>query len=118
MPLPPTPASAVHLLTRFRAVDEDAARQTTELLRGTAAAVASEHGHLTYDVSAVEGDPTTLYVLETWASAVDARRHADLVLDNGAVDRVLPLLRERLDTVTLVPIASHAAGHDQGGEAA
>jgi quinol monooxygenase YgiN len=114
---PITPPRAVRLLTRFQAVDEDAALHAAELLRGTAAAVASEHGHLTYDLSAVEGDPTTLYVLETWASADDARRHADVVLDNGAVDRVLPLLPERLDTVTLLQIASHAAGDDPGGEA-
>lgn len=97
------------LLTRFTAVDENAAEQTTDLLRATAAAVVAEPGHLSYDVFAVEGDPATLYVLEAWASAHDAGRHADLVLSNGAVDRVLPLLRAPLDTVTLIPIVSHAA---------
>jgi quinol monooxygenase YgiN len=106
------------LLTRLRAVDEDAARQTTDLLRATAAAVAAEQGHLRYDVFAVEGDPATLYVFEAWASADDARRHADLVLSNGAVDRVLPLLREPLDTVTLIPIVCHAATGEPGGRTA
>lgn len=106
------------LRTRFRAVDDDAARQIGDLLRGTAAAAASEPGLLSYDVFAVVGDPTTLYVLEAWESVDDARRHADLVLGNGGVDRVLPLLRERLDTVTLVPIASSAPAGNKGGRAA
>lgn len=106
------------LRTRFRAVDEDAARQVGDLLRSTAVAAASEQGHLSYEAVAVEGDPTTLYVLEAWASVDDARRHADLVLGNGGVDRVLPLLRERLDTVTLVPIASSALTGEKVGRGA
>lgn len=107
-----------HILTRFRALDEKAARETADLLRETAAAVAAEQGHLRYDAFAVEGDPATLYVFEAWASADDARRHADLVLSNGAVDRVLPLLRERIDTVTLIPIASDVATDEPGGRTA
>ena len=95
-----------HLLTRFRAVDEDAARQVGDLLRGTAAGAASEQGHLSYEVLAVATDPTTLYVLEAWASGEDAQRHADLVLAGDGIDRVLPLLRERLDTETLIPLTS------------
>lgn len=105
----------IRLRTRFRAVDLDAAQTIIGLLRATAAAAASEQGHLSYDVFAVEGDPTTLCVLEMWASVDDARRHADLVLGNGGANRVLPLLREPLDTVTLIPIASAApAGMNVG----
>ncbi len=59
-----------------------------------------------------------MYVLEAWVSIDDARRHADLVLGNGGVDRVLPLLRERLDTVTLIPIASSAPTGKTGERAA
>lgn len=106
------------LHTRFRAVDDGAARQITELLRTTAAAAATEQGHLRYDVFAVEGDPTTLYVLEAWDSVDDARRHADLVLGARGLDLVQPLLREQLDTVTLIPIRSAAASSTRAGLAA
>lgn len=108
------PSRQTHLLTRFGAVDEDAAARIGVLLRGTATEVASEPGHVSYAVFAVEGDPTTLYVLESWASVADARRHADRVLGDGAVDRVLPLLGDRLDTVTLVPIVLSSAAGDRG----
>ncbi len=98
--------SFVRLLTRFRAVDDQAAKQVTDALRTIADGIAAEPGHTTYDVFAVDGDPTLLYVLETWASAADADRHARLVLDDGSVDRVLPLLGERLATMTLTPVVS------------
>lgn len=83
-------------------------------LRTIAEGSANESGHGTYDIFAVENDPTVLYVLETWASVDDAHHHADLVLNDGTVDRVLPLLGERLETVTLTMVVSKR----HGGEAA
>ncbi len=107
----PSSTSTVCLLTRFRAVDDQAAKQVTDALRTVADGIAAEPGHATYDVFAVDGDPTLLYVLETWASAADADRHARRVVDDGSVDRVLPLLGERLETMTLTTVASkHVEG--------
>jgi quinol monooxygenase YgiN len=103
--------STVRRLARFRAVDDQAAKQVTDALRTVADGIAAEPGHATYDVFAVDGDPTLLYVLETWASAADADRHARRVVDDGSVDRVLPLLGERLETMTLTTVASkHVEG--------
>lgn len=99
-----TTAQPVCLLTRFSAVDDAAARGLAEALRGTAASVVTEPGHLTYDVLVDQADPTTLYVVETWASAEDAHRHEERVVTDGGVERVAPLLAEELTTMTLRPL--------------
>lgn len=96
----------VCLLTRFRAVDDVAVRELAAELRVTAAAVEAEPGHRSYNVFVDQDDPTSLYVVEAWASAADARRHAELVVTNGAVQRVAPLLAEELTTRTLHPLPS------------
>lgn len=100
------PGLTARLLTRFQAIDHEAGLRVTDGLRTIAEGIGDEAGHATYDVFAVEGDPTVFYVLETWASAEDAHRHADLVLDDRTVDRVLPLLGERLETQTLRTVVS------------
>lgn len=106
------------LLTRFSTVDAAAAADMAELLRATASTVASEDGHLSYAVFGVDGDPSTMYVFEEWASPRDAQHHADMALGGGGLERVLPLLREPLDTRTLVPIATSAPVGVPEGEAA
>jgi quinol monooxygenase YgiN len=99
----------VCLLTRFSAVDDTAAGRLLDELRGIAVSVVAEAGHLTYDVFADQADPRNLYVVETWAGASDARRHEELVLGNGAVERVTPLLTGPLQTLTLLPVATGSA---------
>ncbi len=117
--LPPPGSAATsartHLLTGLHATDAQAARKVAGQLRDAAAAAASEKGHLTYDVFEVRGDPATLYVHETWASAEDARRHAGLGVTRDGADRITPLLAGGLDTVELIPLASHGmklSGHE------
>ncbi|WP_225625933.1 putative quinol monooxygenase [Streptomyces werraensis] len=96
----------VCLVTRFSAVDDSAARQLLDELRAIAASVAAEPGHLTYEVFADSNNPQDLHVIETWASASDARRHEDLVVDSGAVERVAPFLTEPLRPLTLRSVAT------------
>jgi quinol monooxygenase YgiN len=101
----------VCLVTRFSAVDDTAARGLLNELRAMAMSVAVEPGHLTYGVFADQDDPKNLYVIETWAGATEARRHEDLVLGNGTVKRVAPLLTGPLRTLTLRPVATDDATH-------
>ncbi|MEU0971392.1 antibiotic biosynthesis monooxygenase [Streptomyces sp. NPDC005917] len=101
----------VCLVTRFSAVDDAAARGLLDELRAIAVSVVAEPGNLTYGVFADQDDPRDLYVIETWAGATDARRHEDLVLGNGTVKRVTPLLTGSLRTVTLRPVATDDATH-------
>nr|WP_272923762.1 antibiotic biosynthesis monooxygenase [Streptomyces sp. SID3343] len=104
-------AEPVCLVTRFSAVDDTAARGLFDELRAIAVSVVAEPGHLTYSVFADRDDPKNLYVIETWAGASDARRHEDLVLGNGTVERVTPLLAGPLRTLTLRPVATDSATH-------
>jgi len=106
----PGPES-VCLVTRFSAVDDTAARGLLDELRAIAVSVVAEPGHLTYKVFADQDDPKNLYVIETWAGATDAQRHEDLVLGNGAVERVDPLLTGPLRTLSLRPVATDGATH-------
>ncbi|WP_197376862.1 putative quinol monooxygenase [Mycolicibacterium baixiangningiae] len=96
----------VCLVTQFAAVDDSAARRLQNELQALAASVVTEPGHLSYEVFADQDDPKNLYVIETWASASSARRHEDLVLNNGTVERVAPLLTGALQTLTLRPVAT------------
>ncbi|WP_329459858.1 putative quinol monooxygenase [Streptomyces sp. NBC_01497] len=100
----------VCLVTRFTAVDDAAARGLLDELRAIEGSVVAEYGHLTYDVFADQDHPLDLYVIETWAGATDAQRHEDLVLGNGTVQRVMPLLTAPLRTLTLLPVATDSAG--------
>jgi quinol monooxygenase YgiN len=101
----------VCLVTRFSAVDDVAALRLLDELRAIAVSVVAEAGHLTYNVFADQDDPKSLYVIETWACAADAQRHADLVLGDGTVERVAPLLRGPLRTITLKPVETDGATH-------
>jgi quinol monooxygenase YgiN len=101
----------VRLVTRFPAVDDSAAARLLDELRATTVSVEAEPGHLTYDVFADQDDPRSLYVIETWADASDAKRHEDLVLGNGTAERVAPLLTGPLRTLTLRPVATDGARH-------
>ncbi len=113
-----TSPDQVCLVTRFSAVDDAALRKLVDELRATAASVVTEPGHVTYGVFTDQANARALYVIETWASAADARRHEELVVDNGAVARVAPLLAEELRTHTLRPVDldGHAgqAARDEG----
>ncbi|MFE2541678.1 putative quinol monooxygenase [Actinacidiphila glaucinigra] len=82
----------VCLVTRFSAVDNTAARELLDELRAIEVSVVAEPGHLVYNVFADQDDPKNLYVIETWTSAADAKRHEDLVIGDGTVERVAPLL--------------------------
>lgn len=96
----------VCLVTRFAAVDDSAARGVSDELRAIAVSVVAEPGHLSYEIFADQDDPRNFYVIETWAGISHARRHEDLVLDNGAVERVVPLLTDAPRTLTLRPITT------------
>lgn len=93
----------VSLLTGFFAVGGAAAWRVEDELRRMAQMVPDERGYLSYDVYADEA-AATLYVVETWATSEDARRHQERVEANGAVGRVAPLLREVPRTLTLRPV--------------
>lgn len=108
-PAPKPEPEPVCLVTRFSAVDDTAARGFLDELRAIAVSVVAERGHLTYNVFADRDDPKNLYVIETWACASDAQRHEDLVLGNGTVERVTPLLAGPLRTLALRPVATDSA---------
>ena len=93
----------VSLLTWFSAVDASAARGVEDELRRMAQGVPDEPGHLFYEVYADEA-AATLYVVETWATSEDARRHQERVETTEAVGRVAPLLQKAPRTLTLRPV--------------
>ncbi|MDX3215156.1 antibiotic biosynthesis monooxygenase [Streptomyces sp. ME02-6991-2B] len=101
----------VWLVTRFSAVDDTAARKLLDELRAIEVSVVAEPGHLAYNVFADQDDPRNLYVIETWAGAGDAERHEDLVIGDGTVERVAPLLTGPLRTLSLRPVETDGATH-------
>ncbi|WP_329187990.1 putative quinol monooxygenase [Actinacidiphila glaucinigra] len=109
-PAPAVP-SPVCLVTRFSAVDDTAARELLDELRAIEVSVVAEPGHLTYTVFADQDDPKDLYVIETWAGAADAQRHEDLVIGDGTVERVAPLLTGPLRTLALRLVDTDGTPH-------
>ncbi|WP_249998564.1 putative quinol monooxygenase [Actinoplanes sp. M2I2] len=100
------------LVSRFEAVDAAAFHTLVDELRKTAASVTDEPGHVAYELLIELSTARTLYVVERWATEADARRHEQLVVSNGAVDRVAPLLAEPINTVTLAPVPAEHEGGD------
>lgn len=95
----------VILHTDILAVDDSAAALLAARLEQAARDVTSEPGLLAYSVLASTGDPTALFVTETWATGADAQRHIDRVACSGAVEAIAPLLREDLNTISFVRLA-------------
>jgi quinol monooxygenase YgiN len=96
-------------LTRFSAIDDAAARRLP-MNCARPRSVITEPGHLTYGVFVDQTDATSLYVVESWASASDAHQHEELVVAGGTVERVVPLLAEELTTLTLRPVTTDDFG--------
>lgn len=101
----------VCLVTRFSAVDDTTARELLDELRAIEVSVVAEPGHVAYNVFADQDDPKNLYVIETWTNATDAKRHEDLVVGDGTVERVAPLLTGPLRTLSLRRVGTDSATH-------
>jgi quinol monooxygenase YgiN len=95
----------VTLLTGFRAKDVETARELGQLLSTLGEAARSEPGHVEYAAYAVEGDPLSYRVVETWATREDARRHVEAVATHGVADAAATLLADPPGTITIRPLA-------------
>lgn len=92
----------VTLLTRFDA--KDAAATLEAMLSELSGTVPFEPGSLNYEAFRTKGEPTTLYVKESWSSRGDADRHVRSVVESGGMARIKELLAAPLTTVTLLEI--------------
>lgn len=94
----------VTILSRFKALNTQAAEKLRRLLLELKEQVPSELGYLSYELFATAEDPTTFYIKDSWVNQAAVNQHVQHLKASGSYDQAVALLAEPLAAVTLLSL--------------